>query len=111
MVRSVSQGVLSEARDKNNYIMINDYVLWYILRHKLSKMSLHKKFMCGCEACMYANIIRAYLIDCRKKYLKESDPDFSVRPRLSSVDNFGTRYSQYIGEVIPYKILNKRSIH
>ena len=27
MVRSVSQGVLSEARDKNKNIMINDYVL------------------------------------------------------------------------------------
>ena len=74
-------------------------------------MSLHKKFMCGCESCMHDNIICAYLIYCRKKYLKQSDPDFSVRPRISSVDNFGTRYSQYIGEVIPYKILNKRSIH
>ena len=27
MVRPVSQGVLSEARDKNKNIMINDYVL------------------------------------------------------------------------------------
>ena len=59
--------------------------------------------MCGCEACMYANIIRAYLIECIKKYLKQLDPYFSVHIRLSSVDNFGTRYSQYIDEVIPYK--------
>ena len=103
MVWSVSQGVLSEARDKNRNITINDYVIWYILPHQLGKMSLHKKFMRWFEVFMYKNIIRESLIDCRNKYLNQLYPDFSVHRRLSSVDNFGTRYFQYIGEVIPYK--------
>ena len=68
MVRPVSQGGLSEARDRNNNIVISDYVLCYILPPNLRNISLCKKSMYGYNVFTYTNSIHAYLITWQKKH-------------------------------------------
>ena len=66
--------------------------------------------MCECEVFISANKIHGYFISKTNKHLKLLDPNYSGHPRISSVDNFGTRYSQYRDEVTTNeKILNKKS--
>ena len=62
MVIPPEDGVIKEARDADNNIIISDSTLLSIVPAQLKKMSTRYKVMCGCECCISANIIHSSLL-------------------------------------------------
>ena len=101
MLHPVSQGRLSEARDRDNNINMSDYVIRYIISPQLRNMSS------GQKVCISENSMKASLIDWIKKHSNCLDPNYLCRLRLRSVENFRTIFSQYRYEVAP----NEKILH
>ena len=57
MVSTPKEGVLKEARDADNNIIIIDNTLCTVLQNQLKKMSARYKVMCGCECYISAKSI------------------------------------------------------
>ena len=64
-------GVIKEAMNEENNIIISDYTLWTLLPPQLKQMSVIYKVMCGCECCIYDKSIHALLLSWCDWYLKK----------------------------------------
>ena len=67
-----NDGGLKYARDENGKIIINDSTLRLLLTPQLKQMSAFYKIMCGCECCISALRILAFILEFFK-YLSRQD--------------------------------------
>ena len=70
LVSDPEDGVLKEARDVDNNIIISDSTLRSLLPPLPKKLSARYKLMCGCEFCISSKIIHSTLLAWRDWYLQ-----------------------------------------
>ena len=52
LVSDPNDGVIKDAREEDDNIIISDSTLCSMLPYQLKQMSAHYKVMCGCEFCI-----------------------------------------------------------
>ena len=71
LISGPTDGVLKDARNEDDNIIISDFILRSMLTPQLKQMSERYKVMCGCECYISAKIIHSSLLSWRDRYLKK----------------------------------------
>ena len=130
MVISPEEGVLEQARDTDNNIIISNSKLCIILPPQLNNISMCYKVMCGCERFISSKIMHYYLLRRRDSHLKQPKDKIHnaqnirsgkierrmfktyrnyVRPHSCNIQN--TSADMYMSTIYPCNYINHRLLH
>ena len=102
MVSPPEEGVLNEARDVDNNIIVSDSTLQSILPPQLKKISVRYKFMCGCECWIYDKSIHSSLISYCGCSLSKINTISQNSQNIRSGENYNRLFETYKNYVVSY---------